>query len=207
MDEVISLTVVLPLLPATPTTTPAKRCAPALRGARQRRLAVGHLDQRQRRAGHRTIHHRGDGTRRRGRSDEIVAVEARTAQREIDLAIAQRARVGAHAGVGMILAGEASRRKASRNPAACDSCRTHPGASRTTCLVAERATLAADDLHRLMALAGDQHHVAGARLAASHRQWPRGDHAAREPALRCRRIRPGSRRRSHRRIRCADCHR
>ena len=95
MAAIISLTVVLPLLPATPTTGIAKLRAPAARGACQRGLRVRHDDLRAAaRSTGRVDHGAGRARGLRG-VDEIIGVEARAAQRDEQLAGLQRARVGA----------------------------------------------------------------------------------------------------------------
>src|SRR5690606_4865378 len=101
------LVVVLPLLPATPTTGPAN-CAPAPGGARQRRLAVVHLDDGQRRRLIGPVDDGGHGAGLGGGLEEVIAVEARAAQRQVHLARLERARVVVDVRPLAVLAGEAA---------------------------------------------------------------------------------------------------
>ncbi len=98
---VISLAVVLPLLPATPTTGMSKASRHALPRARERRLRVGDDDLRQGERLRRIDERAGRAGRQR-RADELVAVEARTAQGDEQIARRQRAPVARDAGEGAV---------------------------------------------------------------------------------------------------------
>ena len=70
-------------------------------GARQRGLGVGDHDLRQGERLRRIDERAGRAGRERG-ADELVAVEARTAQRDEEIARRQRAAVARHAGEGAV---------------------------------------------------------------------------------------------------------
>ncbi len=101
MAAVISLTVVLPLLPATPTMG-IENCA---RQAAAEVVRAAWVSGTTICASGRSTGRIDHGARRarglRG-GDEIVGVEARPAQRDEQLAGFERARIGGHAGVGAI---------------------------------------------------------------------------------------------------------
>ena len=166
MAAVISLTVVLPLLPATPTTGIENRA----RQAAAELLSAAWVSAT-------TICASGDAT---GVSTTAPAAPALAAAATKSLALKrgprsatnsspalQRARVGGHAGVGAIgaleraAAGlrEIGQRAAHAAPPARDRQRV-----RDHLLVAERPALAAVDLVVLVALARDQHHVGRLRI-------------------------------------------
>ena len=135
--EVISLTVVLPLLPATPTTGALELAAPAAGRARQRQLPVVDFDQRQWRIRHRTIDDGCDRTGGRGRCQEFVAVETRRRAAPGRSRPARSVRVSVLTPAqGMVLAGVAATAQLREFAHACASCAhlpscvAHDGAGR-----------------------------------------------------------------------------
>ena len=103
MAAIISLTVVLPLLPATPTIgnencarQAAADCVNAVWVSRTTTCASGALEPR--------VDHRTGGAGGFGGRDEIVGIEPRAAQRDEQFARLERARVGRHAAEGAIRA-------------------------------------------------------------------------------------------------------
>ena len=86
MEEVISLTVVLPLLPAMPTNGAVNRARQPAAARDSAAWPSATSMSGSGRRGHGAIDHRSDGARRCGRVEELIAIEARAAQRQIDLA-------------------------------------------------------------------------------------------------------------------------
>ena len=145
MAAIISLTVVLPLLPATPTTG-SENCArqaaaEAVSAACVSRTTICGSGRSTRRVDHGAG---GAGGFRRG--DEIVGVEPRPAQRDEQLAGLERARVGGDAGEGAIGAAEraaAGPREFRERAASCAHRRVRrASAAAHDLLVAEGAALA-----------------------------------------------------------------
>ena len=101
-----------------------------------------------------------------------MAVEARAAERDEQLAAPERARVGGDAGEARIGAREAPARGCGDVGEPRPS-RAHRPRARAALAVVERWPLAADDLVVLVALARDQHDVARRRPRQRPRRSPR----------------------------------